>query len=74
MPEVNSSPRKLTAPQGLYETVSNPFFVHGVARRDGAGAIAIPIPIPLFSSHPRHAAPLTLHAPVAAVLSRSGCT
>ncbi|MBR8264411.1 hypothetical protein KDW67_30960, partial [Burkholderia cenocepacia] len=22
MPEVNSSPRKLTAPQGLYETVS----------------------------------------------------
>ncbi|ONX56798.1 hypothetical protein A8F20_18040, partial [Burkholderia cenocepacia] len=42
MPEVNSSPRKLTAPPGLFETVSNnvvrPVFLIGrcQAGRNGA--------------------------------------
>ncbi|MBR8149776.1 hypothetical protein, partial [Burkholderia vietnamiensis] len=31
MPEVNSSPRKLTAPRGLFETVSYAKFVKGDA-------------------------------------------
>ncbi|PRF93875.1 hypothetical protein C6Q19_05455, partial [Burkholderia cenocepacia] len=54
MPEVNSSPRKLTAPQGLYETVSKPrrvAFVIGwrygcrvSSREGGPGSATVELP------------------------------
>ncbi|PRF66048.1 hypothetical protein C6Q09_22215, partial [Burkholderia multivorans] len=54
MPEVNSSPRKLTAPQGLYETVSKSR--GGLLRDTGLGTHLVSCAMRHYKSrsHRRH--------------------